>query len=785
MKFKKIISLICTLCMVSTYAFLPGPGGSTVSAAATDMASCITSSEVPKSLWTSNCSLTGNGTASVTATGTSTGSMSSYPGISFNTKALGSGTDTIMHLSWTIDNPSNLTINYRYQDSKGKYDLAKWTDTTNWVLTDQRDSVFSAHIDPANYRADWFINLQDRTYRLYFDNMLFSEATIQSGATTIKNLYFDVQAATNYSFTISDPIQVVYGEGATMNDVVAYTFKNRSANNYYWVDNGMGNIGGTDGKRIVGNIDWVGSAQPSYSGSSVVVSTSSNADSGIAYKLRILKSNGTYKEKGCLPQDSENENIIHQSVTITPNLTGNNYAAIGFRGNQSDSLNKYKFGPDNGFVNGRAYHFDILVNNKDMKYWILVDGEKRATGDVGKDRLSNISYTINTSGSDTLLLSNIVTKSYDYTVSMDSLVASLVNASNYNWTFDGFDLYNTSIASGYNTRYNRVGYTGNNSSGYTVTANEDAAYWQYRLGNGNQVALPENNSEDNIIHQHLSFTPYFSSGNKLTIGIRGNNAWQEELLNVNAANGFVSGAEYDVHIIINNKNRDYMFIVDGEIKATGTTWEQRYPYWELVYYIEKAGDSMILKDVATKYYNSTVSKNDLVGLYADQNKALIDYLIASGAAEINLTEPVENNGETITLPAGTVLDTGDELNFRNGYVNATNGYIKTGDRIIKGSSIYLNNEGKMRLQDGNNATVERDNGDGTYDKGFMVGMVNPGSMVNMNLFASGNAYGKDLTDEPIVVTIDFTSLEIAGLANFGYTVLNVPDTVTVVLHSVE
>ena len=84
MKIKKLISLICTLCMIGTYAFLPGPGGSTVSAAATDMASCITSSEVPKSLWTSNCSLTGNGTSSVTATGTSTGSMNSYPAFSFN-----------------------------------------------------------------------------------------------------------------------------------------------------------------------------------------------------------------------------------------------------------------------------------------------------------------------------------------------------------------------------------------------------------------------------------------------------------------------------------------------------------------------------------------------------------------------------------------------------------------------------------------------------------------------------------------------------------------------------
>ena len=621
MKFKKLISLICTLCMISTYAFLPSFGGSIASAAATDMASCITSSSVPKDMWTSNCTLTGNGTSSVTVTGTSTGSMSSYPAISLGGKALGSGTDTIMHIGWTISNPNNLTINLRFQDSKGKYDLATWD---GGVITDKRDTRFSAAANPNSYHGDWFINLQDRTCRLYIDNKLLGEHSIRSDATTIKNLYFDVLAANNYTFTINDPTLVIYGAGATMNDVVAYTFKNRSSNNYYWRETGMGDVGGSNSNRIAGKAEWINSGSPSFSGNNVIANTSaSGGDSGIAYGLRSIQSN---KDNGSLPQDSENDNIIHQSLTITPTLTGDNYAGIGFRGQGYTITNKYQFGPANGYVSGQSYHFDILVNNKDKEYWILVDGEKRATGYISKSQFGGIDYTIGTAGSDKLTLSNVVTTSYDYTVSMDSLLASLVNPSNYNWTFDGFDLYGTSIASGNGARYGRVSYTGNNSSGYVVTANEDAAYWQYRLGNGNQVALPANTSEDNIIHQHLSFTPYFASGNKLMIGIRGNNAWQEELLNVNAENGFVSGREYDMHIIINNRNRSYMFIVDGAIKATGTTWSSRYPYWELVYYIDKSGDSMKLKDVTTKYYDSSVSTYYLTSLYAESNDAFMDYL---------------------------------------------------------------------------------------------------------------------------------------------------------------
>ncbi len=168
-------------------------------------------------------------------------------------------------------------------------------------------------------------------------------------------------------------------------------------------------------------------------------------------------------------------------------------------------------------------------------------------------------------------------------------------------------------------------FTGANSTGYTVTANEDAAYLGYRLGNGNQTALPANTSEDNIIHQHLSFTPYFASGNKLTIGVRGNNAFQENLLTVNADNGFVSGKEYDMHIIYNNKNRNFLFIVDGVIKASGSIWSSRYPYWEIIYYIDKASDSMKLKDITTKYYDSSISMYYLTSLYAESNEAFMDY----------------------------------------------------------------------------------------------------------------------------------------------------------------
>ena len=583
--------------------------------------------------WSSG-TVTDNGNSSWTVSGTTAsnaGWVDNRTEFGFEL-AMGNGVaQTIGHVGWTMSNPNGHEINISYRNANGRTELAKW-DMSAGTIKDSADNTYLATVNPQSYQGDFFINFETGGYRLYFNNILLSEGSISSNK--FRNLILNVPTKSiSYSYTISNVTRDVYDKGTTMNDVVAYTLGKKDANNYYWSVSGYGNVGGTNGKRLVGSEDWVvNDDEPSYDGNNVIVTThASNDDSGYSYRLRILNSNGTHKAKGCLPQDTENDNIIHQSLDITPNLTGSNYGAIGFKGNNNPQRNKYKFGADNGFVSGNTYHFDILINNKDKEYWILVDGEKRATGSgIGDSDLSGFIYTIGVAGSDTLVLSNVVTKSYKSTVSMDDAIEIVRNPSNYHWTFDGFDLYNNSIASGYNTRNNRVSYSGNNTSGYVVTATADAAYWQFRLGNGNKVALPANTAEDNIIHQHLSFTPYFAPGNKLMIGVRGNDAWQEEVLTINADNGFVSGAEYDVHIIINNKDRTYMFIVDGAIKATGATWAARYPYWELVYYIDKSGDSMKLKDVTTKYYKNTVTKSDLADLYMTEVYATIGSISATG-----------------------------------------------------------------------------------------------------------------------------------------------------------
>ena len=125
-----------------------------------------------------------------------------------------------------------------------------------------------------------------------------------------------------------------------------------------------------------------------------------------------------------MPQDSENDNIIHQSLDITPHLTGSNYGAIGFKGNNNPQRSKYKFGVDNGFVSGKEYGLDFIIDNKDFTFYIIFDGALKSKGtiDPGRNPQWEIAYLIESTG-DSMVLKNINTKYYNNTVTKADVAA--------------------------------------------------------------------------------------------------------------------------------------------------------------------------------------------------------------------------------------------------------------------------------------------------------------------------------------------------------------------------
>ena len=154
-------------------------------------------------------------------------------------------------------------------------------------------------------------------------------------------------------------------------------------------------------------------------------------------------------------------------------------------------------------------------------------------------------------------------------------------------------------------------------------------------------------------------------------------------------------------------------------------------------------------------------------------------------ASKTLTEPMNNSGGTKTILDGGIFDIGEELYYRNGYVNASEGYIKSGDKKITGSNIHFTDSGKIRLDAGDTAKIEEDNGNGTTTQGFIAGLTNPNDNVNITVVADGTVDEADCTGKTITEEFDFSGYEIGGLVNFGFAITNIPNTVSLAIQSVE
>lgn len=110
---------------------------------------------------------------------------------------------------------------------------------------------------------------------------------------------------------------------------------------------------------------------------------------------------------------------------------------------------------------------------------------------------------------------------------------------------------------------------------------------------------------------------------------------------------------------------------------------------------------------------------------------------------------------------------------KDSYVNATAKAITVDDRTITGGNVFITSGGQIRVDDGENAKVTRDNGDETTSQGFIFGAANPSGIITVVFEFEGTAKGTDYTGKTVTKQFDFTGSEIS-LANFGYAIVNIP-----------
>ena len=217
---------------------------------------------------------------------------------------------------------------------------------------------------------------------------------------------------------------------------------------------------------------------------------------------------------------------------------------------------------------------------------------------------------------------------------------------------------------------------------------------------------------------------------------------------------------------------DYLYI-NGEYSQTGRVYKSDLLRSIGVYGNGGSGGDfeVEISDWSMTVYNSNAtSPNAIMGIIDLFDEPLEDVYDA--------------DGDTVEIPAGKVLDLGDGLNFTNGYVNTADSYIQAGDKKITGSNIYFGNDGKIRLADGETAKSEIENEDGeTTTQGFLFGKQNPTGIVTLTFEVSGEYNDEDYTGRTFEKQFDFSDFEIGGLANFSFTVLNVPKPLSISVQS--
>ncbi len=111
--------------------------------------------------------------------------------------------------------------------------------------------------------------------------------------------------------------------------------------------------------------------------------------------------------------------------------------------------------------------------------------------------------------------------------------------------------------------------------------------------------------------------------------------------------------------------------------------------------------------------------------------------------------------------------------------------FKINGKTITGEKINFDGNGKMYLDSGYTAKIERDHSETATTQGFMACLTNPKDTVTMVLEVTGTANDVDYTGRTITQRFDFSGYEIEGLVNFGLTVSNIPKPLSLTLKSIE
>lgn len=354
-----------------------------------------------------------------------------------------------LHMGFDITGNTSFSTRFKFQ-----YFTASSTATTG-------DSLIS--FSGTSYREDLFFDLATNTVYKYKDRVYQGADEIgYTQATQMKNIYFYFSNALT-SCTMSNMVFETYAKGVTPGDMlIGYETRTKTTYDYFYNVSGI-KTGGNAITRMGGICSVSGDNSSGYT----LAPNSINANNGGFARMWLTPS-----EDDAIYQSTGDKVLIYSAYYKPSVVSSGSKHYVGIRGNNgylwfltayNGAFYNYS---DSGYSSSNYikpyststfYRIDFILNNKDYKYYWLLDGVcfNSGTLSVARQPLWNIVYTMwNTA--DRIVLKNVQTSLYtsSYTLlskvkpllSTDSIYANLesCSVSNNNATVTTSYIANTS-----------------------------------------------------------------------------------------------------------------------------------------------------------------------------------------------------------------------------------------------------------------------------------------------------------------------------------------------------
>ena len=305
-----------------------------------------------------------------------------------------------LHIGYNISNGSNIAL---------KMNVRYYTESSTAVL----ENVVPAYSGGSSYRADLFYDTSENIMYIYYNNVYSGQNDISTWfqkASTQQMAHWRIgnSLSGSYSFTISNAVFEYYPEGATPGDMlIGYDARTKTTYDYIYEISGI-----QSGTNVIGKMDGLCNITGNNSSGYTLTPTSINATNGgfARYYLNYTVNTGIFQ--------STDDKVLVYTAYYTPSVvSANSMHQIGIRGNDGYywflKAEGGKFYDNTGnflkpYSTSGSYRIDFIMNNKDYKYYWLLDGVCFDSGSLYSDRrpIWQITYTMRNT-SDRMVLKNI------------------------------------------------------------------------------------------------------------------------------------------------------------------------------------------------------------------------------------------------------------------------------------------------------------------------------------------------------------------------------------------